>query len=148
MQLQASDLSFSTCMCLHKFADIGMPIGICRGVTTDTNCIASSHKILMIVSSMNNFKNQRGMLIISLDILKFILIYLNRIRGAEYSVIHQSNDLVEVSFRSTYNPSTRGMTLPLSVDTRLSVYFLLAFDLILLMISMFRSFLLHICFIF
>ncbi|XP_056159728.1 probable rhamnogalacturonate lyase B [Syzygium oleosum] len=40
------------------------------------------------------------------------------IRGAEYSVIHQSNDLVEVSFRSTYNPSTRGMTLPLSVDTR------------------------------
>lgn len=41
------------------------------------------------------------------------------IKGAEYSVIHQSNDCLEVSFKSTYNPSAPGMGLPLSVDTRL-----------------------------
>lgn len=40
------------------------------------------------------------------------------IKGAEYSVIHQSNDCLEVSFKSTYNLSAPGMALPLSVDTR------------------------------
>ncbi|KAJ7967711.1 Rhamnogalacturonate lyase [Quillaja saponaria] len=40
------------------------------------------------------------------------------VKGAEYSVIHQSNDYSEVSFRSTYAPSTPGTRLPLSVDIR------------------------------
>ncbi|KAE7995405.1 hypothetical protein FH972_000208 [Carpinus fangiana] len=39
-------------------------------------------------------------------------------RGAEYSVIQMSNDRLEVSFKSTYDPSTPGIKLPLSVDTR------------------------------
>ncbi|KAG2688325.1 hypothetical protein I3760_09G090300 [Carya illinoinensis] len=40
------------------------------------------------------------------------------LRGAEYSVIHMSNDHLVVSFKSTYDPSTPGTKLPLSVDTR------------------------------
>ncbi|KAJ4703895.1 Rhamnogalacturonate lyase [Melia azedarach] len=38
--------------------------------------------------------------------------------GAEYSVIHMSNDCLEVSFKNFYNPSTPGIKLPLSVDIR------------------------------
>ncbi|XP_038690529.1 rhamnogalacturonate lyase-like [Tripterygium wilfordii] len=40
------------------------------------------------------------------------------VSGAEYSVIHRSNDQIEVSFKKTYNPSTPGHNLPLSIDTR------------------------------
>ncbi|KAL2483947.1 Rhamnogalacturonate lyase family protein [Forsythia ovata] len=40
------------------------------------------------------------------------------LRGSEYSVISLSNDNVEVSFRSTYDPSTPGTRLPLTVDMR------------------------------
>ncbi|KAJ0081928.1 hypothetical protein Patl1_09998 [Pistacia atlantica] len=39
--------------------------------------------------------------------------------GAEYSLIHMSNDSVEVSFKSSYNPSSPGGNkLPLTVDIR------------------------------
>ncbi|XP_057512863.1 rhamnogalacturonate lyase B-like [Actinidia eriantha] len=40
------------------------------------------------------------------------------LQGSEYSVIHMSNDQLEVSFRSIYEPSTPGIRLPLSVDFR------------------------------
>ncbi|KAK3039680.1 LOW QUALITY PROTEIN: hypothetical protein RJ639_027021 [Escallonia herrerae] len=41
------------------------------------------------------------------------------LRGSEYSTIHQSNDQLEVSFRSTYDASTTSTRqVPLSVDLR------------------------------
>ncbi|OWM85559.1 hypothetical protein CDL15_Pgr028982 [Punica granatum] len=40
------------------------------------------------------------------------------IKGSEYSVIHMNNDNVEVSFRTTYSPSTSGTAPPFSFDTR------------------------------
>ncbi|XP_059636145.1 probable rhamnogalacturonate lyase B [Cornus florida] len=40
------------------------------------------------------------------------------LKGSEYSVIHLSNNQLEVSFRSTYDPSTPGVRLPLSIDLR------------------------------
>ncbi|VVA21570.1 PREDICTED: probable rhamnogalacturonate lyase [Prunus dulcis] len=41
------------------------------------------------------------------------------LKGAEYSVVHESNDSLEISFKNTYNPSsTQGVKLPLSVDIR------------------------------
>ncbi|KAI3466561.1 hypothetical protein Pfo_023224 [Paulownia fortunei] len=40
------------------------------------------------------------------------------LRGSEYSVINFSNDHLEVSFKSTYDPSTPGTRLPLTVDLR------------------------------
>ncbi|KAK9267180.1 hypothetical protein L1049_009600 [Liquidambar formosana] len=40
------------------------------------------------------------------------------LKCADYSVIHSSKDHLEVSFRSTYNPSTPGIRLPLSIDLR------------------------------
>ncbi|KAG8365395.1 hypothetical protein BUALT_Bualt18G0100200 [Buddleja alternifolia] len=40
------------------------------------------------------------------------------LRGSEYSVINLSNDHLEVSFKSTYDPSTPGTKLPLTVDIR------------------------------
>ncbi|KAL7244206.1 hypothetical protein ACSBR1_016441 [Camellia fascicularis] len=40
------------------------------------------------------------------------------LKGSNYSVIHTSNDKQELSFRSTYDPSTPGIRLPLSVDLR------------------------------
>ncbi|KAL6282025.1 hypothetical protein ACE6H2_012954 [Prunus campanulata] len=41
------------------------------------------------------------------------------LKGAEYSVVHESNDSLEVSFKNTYNPSSaQGVKLPLSVDIR------------------------------
>ncbi|KAL7142803.1 hypothetical protein ABFS83_08G148900 [Erythranthe nasuta] len=44
---------------------------------------------------------------------------LNRgLRGSEYTVINYSDNHLEVSFKSTYNPSIRGTTLPLTVDIR------------------------------
>ncbi|KAK6133226.1 hypothetical protein DH2020_032987 [Rehmannia glutinosa] len=39
-------------------------------------------------------------------------------RGSEYSVINFSNDHLEVSFKTTYDPSVRGTKLPLTVDQR------------------------------
>lgn len=45
-----------------------------------------------------------------------------RLNGSEYSVINMSNDSVEVSFRSSYDPSIQSTKLPLSVDIRLYVY--------------------------
>ncbi|KAK6133372.1 hypothetical protein DH2020_032882 [Rehmannia glutinosa] len=41
-----------------------------------------------------------------------------RFRGSEYSVINFSNDHLEVSFKTTYDPSVRGTKLPLTVDQR------------------------------
>ncbi|CAL1397592.1 unnamed protein product [Linum trigynum] len=41
-----------------------------------------------------------------------------RISGTEYNVIHHSYDKIEVSFRTTYNPSGLGIKLPLSIDIR------------------------------
>ena len=41
-----------------------------------------------------------------------------RVNGAEYSVIYNSNDKLEISFRSTYDPSNKGTKLPLSIDIR------------------------------
>jgi hypothetical protein len=41
-----------------------------------------------------------------------------RVNGAEYSVIYNSNDKLEISFRSTYDPSNKGAKLPLSIDIR------------------------------
>jgi rhamnogalacturonan endolyase len=41
-----------------------------------------------------------------------------RLHGAEYSVIYNSNDKLEISFRSTYDPSNKGTKLPLSIDIR------------------------------
>ncbi|KAL5775330.1 hypothetical protein ACOSP7_012887 [Xanthoceras sorbifolium] len=38
--------------------------------------------------------------------------------GAEYNVIHMSNDILEVSFKSSFNPSASSINLPLSVDIR------------------------------
>ncbi|EXC45519.1 hypothetical protein L484_000495 [Morus notabilis] len=40
------------------------------------------------------------------------------LKGAEYSVVNRSNDLIEVSFRNAYDPPTKGSKLPLSVDIR------------------------------
>ncbi|KAL0300837.1 UNVERIFIED_CONTAM: hypothetical protein Sradi_6360500 [Sesamum radiatum] len=40
------------------------------------------------------------------------------LRGSEYSVINLSNDHLEVSFKSTYDPSIPGTRLPLTVDVR------------------------------
>ncbi|XP_057794981.1 probable rhamnogalacturonate lyase B [Salvia miltiorrhiza] len=40
------------------------------------------------------------------------------LRGSEYNVINLSNDNVEVSFKSSYDPSIAGTRLPLSVDQR------------------------------
>ncbi|KAA8520092.1 hypothetical protein F0562_014348 [Nyssa sinensis] len=40
------------------------------------------------------------------------------LKGSEYNVIHLSNDQLEVSFRSNFDPSTSGIRLPLSVDLR------------------------------
>eukprot|EP00258_Populus_trichocarpa_P021098 XP_024437117.1 uncharacterized protein LOC18111221 [Populus trichocarpa] len=40
------------------------------------------------------------------------------VNGAEYSVIYNSNDKLEISFRSTYDPSNKGTKLPLSIDIR------------------------------
>ncbi|RVW46020.1 hypothetical protein CK203_068593 [Vitis vinifera] len=40
------------------------------------------------------------------------------IKGDDYSVVHSSNESIEVSFRSTYDPSTSGIRLPLSIDLR------------------------------
>ncbi|GMP75517.1 hypothetical protein CsSME_00032573 [Camellia sinensis var. sinensis] len=40
------------------------------------------------------------------------------LKGSNYSVIHTSNEKLELSFRSTYDPSTPGIRLPLSVDLR------------------------------
>ncbi|KAL3820723.1 hypothetical protein ACJIZ3_006628 [Penstemon smallii] len=40
------------------------------------------------------------------------------LRGSEYSVVNLSNDHLEVSFKSTYDPSIRGNKLPLTVDIR------------------------------
>ncbi|XP_057497492.1 probable rhamnogalacturonate lyase B [Actinidia eriantha] len=40
------------------------------------------------------------------------------LQGSEYSAIHMSNDQLEVSFRSIYEPSAPGIRLPLSVDFR------------------------------
>ncbi|BFG27459.1 hypothetical protein CerSpe_137330 [Prunus speciosa] len=41
------------------------------------------------------------------------------LKGAEYRVVHESNDSLEVSFKNTYNPSSaQGVKLPLSVDIR------------------------------
>ncbi|KAH6831608.1 hypothetical protein C2S53_010583 [Perilla frutescens var. hirtella] len=40
------------------------------------------------------------------------------LRGSEYSVINYSNDNLEVSFKSSYDPSIRGTRLPLTVDLR------------------------------
>ncbi|KAL5578826.1 hypothetical protein UlMin_011268 [Ulmus minor] len=40
------------------------------------------------------------------------------LKGAEYSVVQMNNDQVEVSFHSNFDPSTRGIKLPLSVDIR------------------------------
>ncbi|CAB4275756.1 unnamed protein product [Prunus armeniaca] len=41
------------------------------------------------------------------------------LKGAEYSVVHESNDSLEISFKNTYNPSSaQGVKLPLSVDIR------------------------------
>ncbi|KAK6133290.1 hypothetical protein DH2020_032953 [Rehmannia glutinosa] len=39
-------------------------------------------------------------------------------RGSEYRVINFSNDHLEVSFKTTYDPSVRGTKLPLTVDQR------------------------------
>lgn len=44
---------------------------------------------------------------------------LDRIKGAEYSVINMNRDNVEVPFRRTYSPSSPGTAPPLSFDTRL-----------------------------
>ncbi|KAF8391533.1 hypothetical protein HHK36_023838 [Tetracentron sinense] len=38
--------------------------------------------------------------------------------GTEYSVVNSSNNCVEVSFRTTYDPSVGGVRLPLSIDKR------------------------------
>lgn len=43
---------------------------------------------------------------------------LYRVEGAEYRAIQMQNDLVELSFSSTYNPSNPGRGPPLNVDTR------------------------------
>ncbi|GAY35216.1 hypothetical protein CUMW_014990 [Citrus unshiu] len=43
------------------------------------------------------------------------------LNGSEYSVINMSNDSVEVSFRSSYDPSIQSTKLPLSVDIRLYI---------------------------
>ncbi|KAH0970040.1 hypothetical protein GBA52_022196 [Prunus armeniaca] len=44
------------------------------------------------------------------------------LKGAEYSVVHESNDSLEISFKNTYNPSSaQGVKLPLSVDIRLYI---------------------------
>ncbi|KAM1766345.1 hypothetical protein TB1_005269 [Malus domestica] len=41
------------------------------------------------------------------------------LKGAEYSVVHHSNDSLEVSFKNTFIPSSaNGVKLPLSVDIR------------------------------
>ncbi|KAL0407254.1 UNVERIFIED_CONTAM: hypothetical protein Slati_4039300 [Sesamum latifolium] len=40
------------------------------------------------------------------------------LRGSQYSVINLSNDHLEVSFKSTYDPSIPGTRLPLTVDVR------------------------------
>ncbi|KAF5176062.1 Rhamnogalacturonate lyase [Thalictrum thalictroides] len=40
------------------------------------------------------------------------------LKGMEYSVVNSSNDCVELSFRSNWNSSARGTTLPLSIDRR------------------------------
>ncbi|PIN22367.1 Rhamnogalacturonan endolyase [Handroanthus impetiginosus] len=40
------------------------------------------------------------------------------LRGSEYSVINFSNDHLEVSFKNTYDPSTPGTRLPLTIDHR------------------------------
>ncbi|KAM7506269.1 hypothetical protein LguiB_005173 [Lonicera macranthoides] len=40
------------------------------------------------------------------------------LKGSEYNTIQLSNDHLEVSFRSTYDPLSRGVRLPLSIDLR------------------------------
>ncbi|XP_021646098.2 probable rhamnogalacturonate lyase B isoform X2 [Hevea brasiliensis] len=40
------------------------------------------------------------------------------LNGAVYRVIERTNDCLEVSFKSSYNPSIRGTKLPLTVDIR------------------------------
>lgn len=43
---------------------------------------------------------------------------MHRLRGSEYSVISLSNDNLEVSFKSSYDPSVSGTRLPLTIDQR------------------------------
>lgn len=60
-----------------------------------------------------------------------------RLRGAVHSVVEMSNDCLEVSFKSSYNHSTRGTKLPLTFYIRSwkhefiwSFYFMFSFKLI------------------
>lgn len=52
-----------------------------------------------------------------------------RLKGAEYSVVQMNKECLEVSFKSTYDPSSaRRTNLPLSIDIRL--YFYIDFDVL------------------